>query len=150
MSAESASIRLVAGPELSLLEVRKDVAAREIPPGHPVEFKLNLGLNRLGENVLGVELSLQIANVPGLALNVAYRAVVEVADPPTDPIALNAAMKQIGGRVAPSLMYPFIRETVVSSLQRALLTAIVPPIVNFANVFDLENLAVPETRKVSG
>ncbi len=152
MSAEATKsksepgIRLVAGPELTALEVRKEDTVREFAPDHQVEFRLNLGLNRLGPNVLGIELSVQITNLPGVTLAVAYRSVIEIDNPPTDPDALTHALRQVGGRVAPSLMYPFIREAVVSSLQRAQLPAFVPPIVNFANVFDLETLAVPGVR----
>jgi len=152
MSAEATDsrsepgIRLVAGPELTMLEVRKEDAVREFASDHQVEFKLNLGLNRLATNVLGVELSVQITNLPGVTLAVAYRSVIEIDNPPVDPVALASALKQVGGRVAPSLMYPFIREAIVSSLLRAQLPAFVPPIVNFADVFDLATLAVPEAR----
>jgi len=142
--AVDASIRLVAGPELRILEVRKDDGAQEIPEGFQVEFKLDLGLNRLGANVLGIELSMQIVNVPGVSIHVVYRSVFEIENPPAEPKALDGALRQIGGRVAPSLMYPFIREAIVSSLQRALLPTFVPPIVNFATVFDVANLTVPE------
>ncbi|MBK7190575.1 MAG: hypothetical protein IPH86_18410 [bacterium] len=152
MSAEATEsrsepgIRLVAGPELTMLEVRKEDAVREFASDHQVEFKLNLKVESPRpecprRRAVGADHESTGGNACGLSIRHRDR------QPARGPRRPASALKQVGGRVAPSLMYPFIREALVSSLLRAQLPAFVPPIVNFANVFDLATLAVPEARQ---
>jgi len=140
---KSPSVKLISGPEMQNLEFRK--GENFIPPkdDSQVEIKLNLGLNRFSETVLGVELTMEIVEVPDLDVQVAFRAVFEIENPPEDSSMLDKHLLHLGGRVAPSLLYPFIREATISALQKALLAPIVPPIMNFDQVFDLKDLTVP-------
>jgi preprotein translocase subunit SecB len=115
-----------------------EVFSSEFPP-----LLFGLGLNRISSHSLGVELSVEIKDFAPLSLRATYRAVFELADT-VDPEAVDSQLRFVAAQLGPSALYPFIRETVVTTAQKAGLPPLLPPIVNFRSVFDPNQISLPE------
>lgn len=110
----------------------------EFPP-----LLFGLGLNRISFRALGVELSVEIKDFAPLSLRATYRSVFELADS-VDPHEVDSQLRFVAAQLGPSALYPFIRETVVTTAQKAGLPPLLPPIVNFRSVFDPGQISLPE------
>ena len=114
----------------------------------PPPLLFGLGLNRIAENRLGVELSVEIKDFPPLSVSAAYRSVFELdANSGTD---IDEQLRVIAAQVGPAALYPFLRETITSVVMKAGLPPVVPPVVNFRSVFNPKEVALPPVREESG
>ncbi|MCZ8203391.1 protein-export chaperone SecB [Gemmatimonas sp.] len=132
----------VSPPELWQLSFTRhelsEAFSTEFPP-----LLFGLGLNRITSHSLGVELSIEIKDFKPLTLRASYRAVFELEDS-VDPNDTDQQLRFVAAQVGPSILYPFIRETVVSTVVKAGLPPLLPPVVNFRSVFDPNQIALPE------
>lgn len=110
----------------------------ELPP-----ILFGLGLNRISATALGVELSVELSDFKPLSLRVTYRAVFEITDDKA-PDEIDQQLRFVAAQIAPSVLYPFIRETVLTTALKAGLPPVLPPIVNFRSVFDPAQVTLPE------
>lgn len=140
-TSQNSTVRLVAGPELTEISFRKLDNLTE--GDSELGFRFNLGLTRFTQSDLGVELSMDLDNAPQLTARIAYRAIFRIMSTPTESDAEERYLRRLGARVAPAVIYPFIRETFVAIFQKALFPPMVPPIINFETVFDLDSVQVP-------
>lgn len=133
----------ISPPELRHFRFEKhDVASGEVPnAAPPVVF--GLGLNRISESTLGVELSLEIREFAVCSVFVSYRAVFELVGPLTRA-ERKERLQVLATQLGPGTLYPFLREVVVSAAAKALLPPLVPPVVLFKEVFAAEQVQIPE------
>lgn len=139
-------------PELWRLEFARKEPAGEVDESTELPLVFGLALNRVAVNKLGIELSVELKDFPPLTILVAYRSVFELDSTETGA-ALERDLKHIAAQVGPAALYPYVREAVSSTVARAGLPPLVPPIVNFRNVFDPDEVtlpAAPESDATSG
>ena len=109
-----------------------------------LELKYGLAVRRYAENRLGVELSLQ-SDGPQVEFHVTYRAVftleVEEAAPAPD---WAKELRVIAKEIAPSVLFPFLRETITSTAAKAGVRSVVPPLVNFRELFKSVDIVIPD------
>jgi hypothetical protein len=143
--AQPAQISLIAGPELWRLDLEREdgVPDQLIPADGAGTLSFKVGFNRTSRERLGVEFSVVVEGLPALRLTATYRVVLEASPASLDDDEIELAMRQIGLRVAPTLVFPFARETLASVVQKAGLPALVLPLVNFSKVFDSEATHIP-------
>lgn len=147
MSLEAPKDKHSAGLKLSTPELwQLSFTRHELSEAFSTEFPpllFGLGLNRISSHSLGVELSVEIKDFKPLALRASYRAVFELAES-VDTNEIDQQLRFIAAQVGPSILYPFIRETVVSTVVKAGLPPLLPPVVNFRSVFDPDQIALPD------
>lgn len=133
----------ISPPELWRLEFkRKQVKEQDIEVGDEVPLLTGLSIARLATDEIGVELSLSIQELPQFAIEVSYRSRFQVQS--TEQVDdLAGMLKTIAARIAPATLYPFVRETVASVLARAGVDAPLLPVLNFAKMFDPDEIELP-------
>ena len=109
-----------------------------------LELKYGLAVRRYAENRLGVELSLQ-SDGPQVEFHVTYRAVftleVEEGAPAPDWVK---ELRVIAKEIAPSVLFPFLREAITSTASKAGVRSLVPPLVNFRELFKSVDIVIPD------
>ena len=138
---EDFRVELDAGaPELTRVLFARDPSV--VPPeDYEYELKFNLGMVRPHARHLVVELNAVISNVPWTLRNqivVSYRTHYLIRGR-TSPAAGEAIVLDLARRIAPSALFPFIRETVHSITSKAG-SALMLPMVDWGTAFpaDLE------------
>ena len=134
-------------PELWRLEFSRREGIADGPAADTTSLNFKLGLSRLSVVRLGVELQVELIDAPGVEMKAAYRAVFEIdgAERPAEDIERD--LKVVAAHVAPSALYPFLRETLVTTAVKAGLPPVIAPIVNFRRVFDPKEIALPPVPK---
>lgn len=132
----------LSAPELWQLSFTRNELSEEFTTEFP-PIVFGLGLNRISPTSLGVELSLELNDFKPLSLRVTYRAVFEIADDKS-PAEIEQQLRFVAAQIAPTVLYPFIRETVLTTALKAGLPPVLPPIVNFRSVFDPAQVTLPE------
>jgi hypothetical protein len=107
----------------------------------PTEFKLRVG--RLSQLELFVEFGVEIVEIHGLTGLCIYRAEFSLKEGSPEAANAEEAFRSLAARLAPTLLYPFVREALHSAAARAHLPSIVAPIVNFSGVFDSASVEIP-------
>ncbi len=140
---EQTDVRLkLSPPELWHLSFTRNELTEEFT-SEPPSIIFGLGLNRISATSLGVELTVELTDFKPLSLRVTYRAVFEIADGET-PDEIDLQLRLVAAQIAPAVLYPFIRETVLTTALKAGLPPVLPPIVNFRSVFDPAQVTLPE------
>lgn len=133
----------ISPPELRQFRFEKhDVAPGDVPKAAP-PVVFGLGVNRISESTLGVELSLEIKDFVPCSVFVSYRAVFELVGPVTAR-ERDERLLVLATQLGPGTLYPFLREVVTSATAKALLPPLVPPVVVFKDVFAAEQVRIPE------
>jgi preprotein translocase subunit SecB len=136
-----AGVRLSA-PELWRLEFTRNELIQDFK-GEAPPLLFGLGLNRLANNKIGVELSVEIKDFPPVSMTVSYRAVFELDRADSKGESFEKELKFVAAKLAPTALYPFLRETVAITLVKAGLPPLIAPVVNFASVFDADEVVLP-------
>lgn len=137
------AVRLLSGPFLSEFTFRRKAEPTE-EVSHELsrlEFKVNL--TRFPGHRLLVELAMSIEQIPGLEARAAFRSLFEIGSASMDAAQEEENIRLVGARLGPAVMFPFIREMVVSATQKAGIPPLVPPIINFTTIFDPAQVNVP-------
>lgn len=132
----------VSAPELWRFEFIKHEGTSPDFDWENIPLSFNLGLSRFSTEQLGVELSIEI-DIPITYVIVVYRATFEIEMLDSDPDDLERELRVVAAQVAPSTLYPFIRETVTTTSVKAGLPPLVPPIINFRSLFDPTSIDLP-------
>jgi preprotein translocase subunit SecB len=116
----------------------------EAVEGDDFELSLNteLGVARLAQDEIGVQLTVSIKEGAPFMISVAYRARFQVE--PTEELgSLDEVLRIIAARIAPGTLYPFAREAISSCLARAGMQAPLLPVLNFGSMFDPGDIELP-------
>jgi preprotein translocase subunit SecB len=108
------------------------------------ELSLNteLGIARLAQDEIGVQLTVFIKEGTPFMISVTYRARFQVE--PTEELgSLDEVLRIIAARIAPGALYPFAREAISSCLARAGIQAPLLPVLNFGSMFDPGEIELP-------
>ena len=118
----------------------------QAPPAElEVPTRFRLGTHRLAEDALGVEFSLEIEQEDVVAFRIVYRAVfVRETDRPAPEDDL-PFWRSVAGRVAPIVIFPYMRETFTGLAAKAGLPQLFLPVLNIGGIFPSESIAVQVT-----
>ncbi len=134
---QEAAFQVVA---LSLQELSFERLEGAPPEGKhetPVEFGLSVGDPSSGS--LPIRLAVTIDERPAYRLRVVYGAVFRPTEDAPDENR-EASWRIVAARLAPTILYPFIRETIATVLQKAGLPALIAPVINFASLLPPEEI----------
>lgn len=130
-------------PELhTFIFIKREANAQpDDAPGPALSF--SLGLTRLALEAIGIEFTLEIDGLAGTEIKVVYRAqlAVEAEGMPSDK--LENELRQAVSYLAPAVLYPYMRETISTAVLKAGMKQIMPPIVNFREIFVDTEVAMP-------
>lgn len=107
------------------------------------QLRLGIGFTRTSRTKLGVELGVDVLGLPSTELTVKYRAVFEFVEADNAEVDIDAHFREVAAGLAPSALFPFIREAVAATASRAGMPPLTLPIINFRNFFSEEDLKVP-------
>jgi len=97
---------------------------------------------RFSDDEIGVELSVGLKDLPGFEIEATYRARFQIIS--TEEVEdLEVTLKTVAARIAPAALYPFVREVIASTLQRAGVSLPLLPVLNFGAMFDPETVELP-------
>ncbi len=135
-------LRMSSPPELARLSFSRDDAAAtsEVDDVPPLLF--GLALSRFALNTLGVELSVEIKDFAPLQIVAAYRCVFAI-DVEGELGDIDQELRTVAAQIGPNALYPFLREVITSTVAKAGLPPLVPPVVNFRGVFSPEEVVLP-------
>lgn len=100
-----------------------------------LEANLGIGAAKQEGNQLAVEMVVSVDHEGVVKLSATYRAVFRASDEVPDE-----QWREFAARTAPTVMYPYIRETITGLVVKAGLPQLFTPILNFAAVFDPEDV----------
>jgi hypothetical protein len=106
-----------------------------------VEYQL--GVQRFDELSIGVQFGAELMDIPDLKAIVIYRMMFRIKDTAPEAADPEAAFRPAIARLAPLAMLPFVRETLVSVFQRALLPSHVLPITYVGGMWSPESIELP-------
>lgn len=132
---------VISAPELWRLsfERRPDTPWVE---GTDPTLNTGLGVTRTAEDEIEVELSVSIEEGAPFSVFVGYRARFHVQS--TEGLgSLEQVLSTIAARIAPTTLYPFVREAIGNALMRAGIQAPLLPILNFGTMFNPGEIEVP-------
>ncbi len=142
----------ISSPELVRLIFVRDESAEDITSWGNIQMQFQVGVARLGMHRIGIELQVELKDLPATECKVAYRAgfAIQQSEKKTENQAIEKDLRDIVLLLAPATLYPFLREAVASTAARASLPPLVLPLVNFRVLFrDLEVVIPPYTSEVS-
>jgi hypothetical protein len=147
MSEQAASGRWgfgvrISQPRLSNLEFSWDGVPEAAIP-NPVKFEFSMGFQRFSVYELGVEFRATLEEVPDLTASAAYRVTFALDPESPEGREPEKALRQIAARMAPVTLYPFCREALVSTAQRAGLLNVNAPISNVGLLWEPGELDIP-------
>lgn len=109
---------------------------------HQVDIQVGLGVVPPERDTILVRLEMKVRDESFMRIETAW--VVELCK--TSSFEFNGteeeAWRHIAARLAPVLLYPFVRETIVSTLKKAGLDEPIPPILDFRQVFDPDSISL--------
>lgn len=139
---------VISDPKLWRLQFERRTAPRsESATEEPSTINVNLRLQvaRLGKHKIGAELTADVEGHPGAAVSASYRASFALAGE-VDDLSLDevqAHLTEIAQGLAPSLLFPYLREAIGSAASRAKIAPITLPVVNFRSLFSSPEVEVP-------
>lgn len=140
--ARKLDLRMSSPPELARLSFSRNdaVVASEVDAAPPLLF--SLGLSRFALQTLGVELAVEIKDFAPLQILAAYRCVFSL-EVEGELGEVDEDLRMVAAQIGPNALYPFLREVIASTVAKAGMLPLVPPVVNFRTVFSLDEIAVP-------
>jgi preprotein translocase subunit SecB len=131
----------ISAPELWHLTFERLAEAVESDES-ALSLNTELGVARLAQDEIGVQLTVSIKEGAPFTISVTYRARFQVE--PTEELgSLDEVLKIIAARIAPGALYPFAREAISSCLARAGIRAPLLPVLNFGSMFDPGDIELP-------
>ena len=131
---------------LRLHELEFEPLGGALPETNELPMELGLGVGEPQGGVLPVRLTVTVEASPCYRVSVTYEGrfahlrAVQGAEDET------GFWRVVASRLAPTILYPYIRETITTVLQKAGLPPLAVPILNFGEVFDVEKVVFPESR----
>lgn len=113
-------------------------------PGTVPRFQFGMELYRHSAGSLGVDFTVTAVDAPGLTAQVTYGVLFEIEEGSPEGREPERALRMLAARVAPVTLYPFCREMLVSTAQRAGLTDFVLPVSNVGALWTLEEIPLPD------
>lgn len=107
---------------------------------HDIESEVSLGVSEPQGDRLTVRLSYRMIDPGVMDIDVAYAVVLRRTGSFKFDGDELTAWRHVAARLAPVIVYPFVRETIATTLQKAGLEGPMPPILDFRQVFDPENI----------
>jgi len=106
--------------------------------GAPPQMKFGLGAKLLPSGELIIEMTVEVSHQDVLEASVTYLGVFFRGEAEEPELAgkVEEDWRFFAARVAPTVLYPYVRETLTTLALKAGLSALVVPIVNFSGVFD--------------
>ena len=140
--SEQPATTILAGPELVQVRFEKLEDSPQVS-GLEAQVRFDLGLVRLGLDQVAVQLTGIVEDPPHFLAQVAYRAAFELQAAPRTPEARELLLREICARTAPTVLFPFVRETITNLCAKSGLGVRTLPVVDFAEVFAYERVPVP-------
>jgi hypothetical protein len=106
----------------------------------PALLGFGLKLNRLSASSILAELSIELKDSPIVRMSGSYRAVFEVIMANASQEEIDQELQLIASNLVAPTLYPFVRETFLSTVVKAGLRPLVLPIVSFRDVFSTVEL----------
>jgi hypothetical protein len=116
----------------------------EIPAAAEGKIDFKLRLARLEFLKLGVEFGVSIEEVQGLVASVLFRMTLTLEEESPEAADPETAFRQAAARLAPTVMYPYVREALSSLATKAQIPNFVLPIINFGEIYSADEISVPE------
>jgi preprotein translocase subunit SecB len=111
-----------------------------IGEGKGITTNFSIRAARFPNGVVGVEFGVRIEEEGILSLRVDYRVEFDINNPPADPALLERIQRDAAAKLAPVVVFPYIRETIQSLTAKAGKTPIILPIINIGAAFKPENI----------
>lgn len=112
------------------------------PHETPVEFTLAVGEPSSG--ALPIQLTVQMEEKDAFRVLVTYSVVIQqLQEVPEEE--REQTWRVLAARIAPTVMYPYIRETISSLVQKAAFPSFIAPIINFAKLIPPEEIVFSAT-----
>jgi preprotein translocase subunit SecB len=140
--SRNVDLRMSSPPELAKLHFSRDDAAPTSQTNQAPPLLFSLELSRFSTNRLGVELTVEIKDFAPLQILAAYRCVFAI-ESDSELGDVEQELRLVAAQIGPSALYPFLREAIASTVAKAGLPAVVPPIVNFRGVFNPDEVVLP-------
>jgi hypothetical protein len=116
--------------------------------GFEPSLQFGIGLARLEELVLGVEYIVRFVENPYVRFEAAYRGAFERGEPFAEGESETQFWQSVAARIAPTVLYPYLRETASGVLGKAGFGRITLPIVMAGAMFKPEGLEIPPVQGV--
>lgn len=135
----------ISPPQLTQLEFKLDKAAESISPWGDVQLEFELRLVRFAIDSLGVELQIELKNVEAIACKAAYRAVfaLDLSHLKDDRGDIEREIRTVVTQLGPTTLFPFLRETISTTVAKAGLPPLVLPLLNLRAMFDAAGVEIP-------
>ena len=109
-------------------------------PARPVDIQVQLSVSEPEGESLSVRVGLRMKDPSVMSIDAAYIVVLRMTDQFLFEGSVEEEWKKIASRLAPVILYPFLRETIASTLQKAGLEVPMTPILDFRRVFDPDQI----------
>ncbi|MBP7148806.1 MAG: protein-export chaperone SecB [Acidobacteria bacterium] len=137
---ERTTYNILVPPLLTEFTFRREGPIRSMKDISP-EIGFNLSVSRFAERVLGIALTASVGGIPNVSVSSCYRVLIEIEPGPHS--RLLKEMKLVAARLAPGLLYPFLRESIYSALLKAGLPPLVPPVIDIPSLFSIDDVEIP-------
>jgi preprotein translocase subunit SecB len=117
---------------------------------HEIESEVGLGVSEPQGDLLTVRLNYKMVDASVMDIDAAYVVVLRRTEQFEFEGDELTAWRHVAARLAPVILYPFVRETIATTLQKAGLEGPMPPILDFRRVFDPESIKFTRTEQPTG
>ncbi len=140
--AKDVEITVEVAPQLWGIQFERSAASQEGEQPFPID--LGFGLTRFAKDVFGIELTVSAKDGAPASIKVSYRAVFRIhLQSQADTSDYDAVVRDVLLYTGPSVIYPYIRETVASLFQKSGLQTVTLPLVNFYQIVDPSRVEIP-------
>jgi len=132
----------ITAPRLYRVEFVRE-SEDEIPVTAEGKIGFVMNLTRRAPLRLGIEFGVNVKGVPGLVALALFRMECTLVEGSAEAADADTAFRHACARLAPTVMYPYVREALGSLGMKAQIPNFVLPIVNFGEVYDPAAIEVP-------
>src|SRR3954466_9282577 len=132
----------LSSPELLRLEFTRREAP--VPPTWGrVPLEVGFGISRPSPERLGIELMIEINDIPAFSIAASYRMVLQFGIPGAILDEIDREMHTTGVQLGLTILLPYIREVISTTIVRAGLPALTLPPINLRPLLDSNNITIP-------
>jgi hypothetical protein len=123
-TSEGTGVR-ISVPLMRRFEFRCDDEPGRIPDGTPIKYEWGMDVYRPDHFSVGVDFSVEV-NVGGISGSATYRILFKIdkESPSAEDVETN--LRTLASRVAPTTLYPFVREAFSSAAARCGIPFVLP------------------------
>jgi preprotein translocase subunit SecB len=131
---------------LELHKIQFEILDPSLAEDEDLDARLGFGLSvaRPSVNSLGVEYGVQIAENPAFRMEIAYRATFERVPPFGEGEDQQKFWRVVAARMAPTVIYPYIRETATTLFAKAGFPPSLMPVLQVGAMFEPEDTDIPD------